>query len=172
MLGPDLLDYPEGKESLFTLARSINDFMPRHMAHLTIEGLKRAGKPVKGSKIALLGWAFIANSDDARNTPSEIYRDIMQEEGANVIIHDPFVEWQKIERDLKTVLKDTDAVAIFTGHSEYTAFDPIAMKNLTQKSMPVIIDGRNMIDADRFIQAGWIYKGIGRGDKNNHLISK
>ena len=170
MLGPDRLDYPKGKESLFTLARSINDFMPKHMAHLTVQGLTRAGKEVPGSRIALLGWAFIANSDDARNTPSETYKDLMQREGANVMIHDPFVEESGINKDLPTVLKNSDAVAIFTGHSVYKSFDPVAMKNLTQKSIPVIIDGRNMIDADRFIKEGWVYKGIGRGDKNNHPI--
>jgi len=171
ILGPDLLDYPEGKESLFTLARSINDFMPKHMFHLTREGLARAGKIVKGSRIALLGWAFIANSDDARNTPSEVYRDLMQKEGAIITIHDPFVEEQGIEKDIQAVLKNTDAVAIFAGHSVYKAFEPFVIKRLTQKSLPVIIDGRNMIDADQFIKAGWIYKGIGRGDKNNHSIS-
>jgi UDP-N-acetyl-D-mannosaminuronic acid dehydrogenase len=64
------LDYPEGKESLFILARNINDFMPRRMFTLVRNGLTRAGKSLKGSKIALLGWAFLANSDDAQNTPS------------------------------------------------------------------------------------------------------
>lgn len=172
MLGADLLDYPEGKESLFTLARAINDFMPHHMAHLTREGLSRADKVVNRSNIALLGWSFIANSDDARNTPSKVYRDLMQHEGANVTIHDPFVKEQGIERDLRTVLKKPDVVVIFTGHSVYKSLDPIVMRNLNPKSIPVIIDGRNLIDADQFIKAGWIYKGIGRGDKNNHPISQ
>lgn len=170
MLGGDLLDYPQGKESLFTLARSINDFMPAHMAHLTREGLVRAGKSVQGSRIALLGWAFIANSDDARNTPSEVYRDLMQEGGAIVTVHDPFVEGPGIERDLDPVLSGADAVAIFTSHTVYRALDPVTIG--VKRPLPVIIDGRNMVDADMFIQAGWIYKGIGRGDKNSHPISR
>jgi UDP-N-acetyl-D-mannosaminuronic acid dehydrogenase len=168
-LGAGLLDYPKEKESLFTLARAINDFMPVHMAHLTRQGLSRAGKGVKGSRIALLGWAFIANSDDARNTPSEVYRDIMREEEATIAIHDPYVESDGIEKDLSTVLKGADAVATFTGHSDYTSLDPIT--SVVKRPLPVIIDGRNMVDPDRFIQAGWIFKGIGRGDKNSHPIS-
>ena len=168
MLGPDLLDYPEGKESLFTLARAINDFMPKHMAHLTREGLARAGKEVTGSRIALLGWAFIANSDDARNTPSKIYRDLMEEEGAIVKVHDPFVNADWIEKDLEPALIGSDVIAIFTGHTKYQSLDP-AMKSV-KRPLPIVIDGRNVIDADRFIQAGWIYKGIGRGDKNSHQI--
>ncbi len=35
---------------------------------------------------------------------------------------------------------------------------------------PVIIDGRNVIDTEAFIAAGFMYKGIGRGDKNWHVI--
>jgi len=34
----------------------------------------------------------------------------------------------------------------------------------------VIIDGRNVIEPDEFIGKGFVYKGIGRGDKNEHLI--
>lgn len=167
-LGGGHLDYPENKESLFTLARSINDFMPAHMAHLSQEGLERAGKTVQGSRIALLGWAFIANSDDARNTPSEIYHSLMQESGAIVKVHDPFVEGSGIEKDLDNVLDGTDAVVIFTGHTVYRSLNPLTMG--VERPLPVIIDGRNIVDADRFIRAGWIYKGIGRGDKNNHPL--
>lgn len=35
---------------------------------------------------------------------------------------------------------------------------------------PVIVDGRNVIEPDSFISAGFVYKGIGRGDRNNHLV--
>ncbi len=167
-IGKDYLDYPKGKESLFTLARSINDFMPVHMAYLTEEGLKRAGKGVQGSRIAILGWAFIANSDDARNTPSEIYRDLMEEKRAFVSIHDPFVEGKEIEKDLAKALIGADVVAIFTSHTKYQFLDPEVTG--VKKPFPVIIDGRNIIDPDMFISSGWIYKGIGRGDKNNHPI--
>lgn len=65
------LDYPEGRESLFVLARGINDFMPAHMLKLTKDALARVGKDIRGAKIALLGWAFLNDSDDARNTPAE-----------------------------------------------------------------------------------------------------
>ena len=41
------LDYPEGKDSLFVLARNINDFMPRHMFNLTRPGWRRIGKDTR-----------------------------------------------------------------------------------------------------------------------------
>jgi UDP-N-acetyl-D-mannosaminuronic acid dehydrogenase len=172
-MGPVPPDYPEGKESLFILAREINDFMPRHMLHLTKEGLARVGKQLNGSRIALLGWAFIANSDDARNTPSEFFRDLAREEGASVLVHDPWVDKYpgvEVSRDLASVITGADATAIFTGHREYTMLDPVALKERCASS-PVIIDGRNVVNPVRFISAGFIYKGIGRGDKNSHDIT-
>jgi len=175
ILGAGQLDYPQGKESLFTLARNINDFMPGHMVNLTISGLERAGQKTEGTRIALLGWAFIANSDDARNTPSEVYHDLMKERGTEIAVHDPYVEHYpgvSIEKDLNAVLQDAGAVAIFTGHSAYRSLNPVTMRELTGKMRPVMVDGRNMVDPDRFIQAGWVYKGIGRGDKNTHPLQE
>jgi len=44
------------------------------------------------------------------------------------------------------------------------------LKQLSGRKHPVIIDGRNMVDPDAYIREGFVYKGIGRGDKNGHLI--
>jgi len=167
-------DYPEGHESLYVLARRINDFMPQHMFHLTREALARAGKDIAGAKVAILGWAFIANSDDARNTPSETYRDLCLAAGAEVAVHDPYVTSYPqitLSRDLAGIAHDADAIAILTGHASYFSLDPAAFLPLCS-GRPAIIDGRDVIDPDRWIEMGYIYKGIGRGDKNAHPITK
>ena len=54
VLGKDL-DFPAGRESLYTLARGINDFMPEHMLRLTESALAQVGKSLAGSRIALSG---------------------------------------------------------------------------------------------------------------------
>jgi len=166
-------DYPSGRESLYLLARSVNDFMPVHMANLAEAGLKRVGKTVTGSRIALLGWSFIANSGDWRNTPSASFRDAVIARGGDVVVHDPYVSGVHgvdIRQDLSSVLEGSDAVAVFTGHAAYRSLDPVRCRELSGCSHPVIVDGRNIIDPDAFIQEGWIYKGIGRGDRNGHAI--
>ncbi len=167
------LDYPEGRESLFTLARAINDFMPRHMFTLTVDALARIGRRPAGSTVALLGWAFIRNSDDARNTPSEVYRDLLLDAGAEVRVHDPYVEHYPgvtILRDIGEALEGADAVAIFADHGAYLRLSSDIVKESMGVDRPVIVDGRNVVDPDTFIDAGFIYKGIGRGDRNNHPI--
>ncbi|MEN6519416.1 MAG: nucleotide sugar dehydrogenase [Methanospirillum sp.] len=171
-IGGDLR-YPNGAASIFGVARALNDFMPRHMGDLLVQGLERIGKPLRGSKIAILGWAFINDSGDARNTPSEPFFELMRNGGAQVDIHDPYVEEDvgvRIETDLDTVLAGADAIALFTGHSQYAALDPGHVKALAGREHPVIVDGRNVVDPDAFIEAGFVYKGIGRGDKNSHPI--
>jgi UDP-N-acetyl-D-mannosaminuronic acid dehydrogenase len=173
MLGKGLLDYPKNEPSLFVLARHINDFMPVHMSRLTTDALKRAKRPVKGATVAILGWAFLANSDDTRNTPSEQYRDIMIGKGMKTRVHDPFVaEYPGVPLvpSIEEAVKGADAIVIFAGHHQYKGLKAANLKKLSGKKHPVIIDGRNMIDADVFIKAGFIYKAIGRGDKNGHEI--
>jgi UDP-N-acetyl-D-mannosaminuronic acid dehydrogenase len=173
VLGKDLLDYPAGEPSLYVLARRINDFMPAHMFRLTKEALERAGRPVKGAKVALLGWAFLSNSDDTRNTPAEPYRDLLVKEGAMVSVHDPYVAEYPgvpIVPFVEEAVEGADAIVIFAGHNLYKGLDAPYLKNLTGKKHPVIVDGRNMVDPDTYIRLGFIYKGIGRGDKNRHEI--
>ncbi|KGK99568.1 NDP-N-acetyl-D-galactosaminuronic acid dehydrogenase [Methanococcoides methylutens] len=167
------LDYPEDMDSIFVLARKVNDFMPKHMHHLTSEALERIDKKVKGSKVAILGWAFLNDSDDARNPPSEPYRDLLLEDGAEVLVHDPHVlSYPNVEiiKDLNKVVKDADVIAIMTGHSGYFELGPEQLKQLTGKENTVIVDGRNVVDPDTYINNGFVYKGIGRGDKNDHPI--
>ncbi|MCX9084882.1 MAG: nucleotide sugar dehydrogenase [Candidatus Methanoperedens sp.] len=167
------LDYPADSESLYVLARKINDFMPEHMYNLTLEALTRAGGKFKGSKIALLGWAFLNNSDDMRNTPSQPYFDMVRKAGAKVYVHDPYVLEDgdlKISQDLNECIKGAAAVVIFTGHKHYSGLKANDIKKSAGCPHPIIIDGRNVVDPDAFIKEGFIYKGIGRGDKNNHEI--
>lgn len=167
------LDYPAGLDSIFVLARKVNDFMPVHMHNLTIDALNRAGKKPEDSKVAILGWAFLNDSDDARNPPSEPYRDMLLDSGCTVDVHDPHVlEYPDVDisHDLSGVVNGADVVAILTGHSEYFKLEPAFLKGLMAQEHPVIVDGRNVIKADDYINEGFVYKGIGRGDKNNHHL--
>ncbi len=172
-IGDGDLDYPAGAESIYVLARRVNDFMPTHMFNLTIDALRRIGKEAEGSKVAILGWAFINDSDDARNTPSEAYRDLLLGAGFEVAVHDPHVlsyPGQKIEMDLSGVVEGAEVVAIMTGHSDYFKLDPQKLRDLSGMEHPIVVDGRNVVAPDEFIDRGFVYKGIGRGDKNGHDI--
>ena len=173
VLGKDILDYPKNEPSLFIVARRINDFMPKHMHRLTLDALARVGRPVNGAKVTILGWAFLSNTDDARNTPSEPFHDDLIHDGAIVSVHDPYVTGYAgvpIKSNIDEAIRDADAIVVFAGHHQYRLLDATHIKMLTGKRHPVIVDGRNLIDPDQFIANGFVYKGIGRGDKNEHGI--
>ena len=126
-----------------------------------------------GSKVSILGWAFLPNSDDTRNTPSEPFRDLLLAEGCRVMVHDAWVcEYPGVplEADIAKSVKETDAIVIFAGHNQYRNLDPVLLRQLSGRKHPIIVDGRNLIDPDAFIREGFVYKGIGRGDKNGHAI--
>lgn len=170
----DDLDFPFVTDSLFTISRKLNDFMPDHMLYLTASALDRIDKPIEESRIAVLGWSFLSDTDDFRNTPSETFYQIASKmHGADVVIHDPYIEAYdeyQINPYYPDTIREADAVVIMTNHREYYNMDPELSKTLMNKEHPIIVDGRHVVEPDDFIKNGWIYKGIGRGDKNYHDI--
>ncbi len=103
-------------------AVQINDQMPRHTFNQIQTGLDGT---VDGKTVALLGVSYRRDVGDTRYTPAAYLYDLLLEDGAEVWLHDPYVEYweersQKVEQDLGTVLTDEiNAVVLSTPHSEY-----------------------------------------------------
>jgi UDP-N-acetyl-D-mannosaminuronic acid dehydrogenase len=160
LIAPALQTKPE----LIPTARAVNDFMPRRMARLVEEALSAAGRRVKGARVAILGFSYRENTDDTRNTPAlEVVRELRRR-GAEVTIHDPFARTERgytILRDLKTAAKDADCLALVTAHDAYRKLDLKSLRKIMRRH--VIVDGRNVFDGLEVIKAGFIYRGIGKG---------
>jgi UDP-N-acetyl-D-mannosaminuronic acid dehydrogenase len=155
------------RPSILIEARHINDWMPIHMADLLETALKEANKSLQASTIGVLGYAFLENSDDARNTPTVPFLRELEKRGARYRIHDPFVKYDndyQIESNIDSALKDCDAVVLMTKHDEYMSLDPGKFESLLKTK--VIIDGRNLWQPAAFLAKGFIMKGIGKGDLN------
>jgi UDP-N-acetyl-D-mannosaminuronic acid dehydrogenase len=153
--------------SILEDARHLNDWMPIHMVDLLEEALKEAGKELKGARIAVLGYAFLENSDDARNTPATALLKELDKRQAPAKIHDPYVkdtEEFEVVSDLETVLADCDAAVLMTKHEVYKSITPEMLNKLLKTK--IIIDGRNLFDPEAFIKAGFIFKGVGKGSYN------
>jgi UDP-N-acetyl-D-glucosamine dehydrogenase len=73
------------------LAGVINGSMPYHVVSKIVDSLNENGKPVKGSKILLLGVAYKENIDDVREAPSLDIMKLLREKGAILSYSDPFV---------------------------------------------------------------------------------
>lgn len=151
------------KDSLSTklipLARSINDFMPRHMFDLLRAGVEKSGQKMSKIKVAVLGYAYDANSDDARNTPTADLVKILDAHKVKYIIQDPYVADYNIE--LEKALSGADAIVIMTAHDEYAKVGLKVLAELTASPNPILIDGRNVFDKQKAEKAGFIYLGVG-----------
>jgi UDP-N-acetyl-D-mannosaminuronic acid dehydrogenase len=163
--------YAESKHqyptSVLTTARHLNDWMPIHMVDLLEAALAEAGKEIRGSRICVLGYAFLENSDDPRNTPTVPLLKELESRGATCVVHDPYVkeeEGRRIERDINSALKGCDAMVLMTRHEEYRSVTPESLKTML-RSM-IVIDGRDMFDPSAFLDRGFIFKGVGKGNIN------
>ncbi|NQT71748.1 MAG: nucleotide sugar dehydrogenase [Chloroflexi bacterium] len=153
--------------SILTGARYLNDWMPIHMVNLLEEALREESKEINGSMICVLGYAFLENSDDPRNTPTIPLIKELERRGATCRVHDPFIaedEGYQIEQDVERALTGCDAVVLMTKHDQYNAITPEKLKSLL--STRIIVDGRNILDPREFLAEGFVFKGIGKGNIN------
>jgi len=143
-------------------SRELNLFMPTHMANLIEEGLNQEEKNIKDSKIAILGVAFLENSDDTRNTPAKNLYEILEKKGAKPILHDPYVRDFEIPftKDILEAITNSDAIVIVTKHKDYYDLDLNKIKNKMRTK--IIVDGRNIFDKEKCESLGFIYKGVGK----------
>lgn len=143
-------------------SRELNLWMPSHTADLIVESLSKAGRDIKDAKIAILGVAFLENSDDKRNTLSKILYEILQKMGAKPYLHDPYVRDFEIPftKDLDEIIQDADAIVIVTKHKDYLNLDLNSIK--AKMRTPILVDGRNVYQKENCEQLGFIYKGVGK----------
>ncbi|ACZ89202.1 nucleotide sugar dehydrogenase [Streptosporangium roseum] len=104
------------------LANDINDHMPDHVVHRLILGLNQRRKPIKGSRVLLLGLSYKKNAGDCRESPAIEVARALWKLGADVRAADPHVEdfllppGIEIVRPTGRELALADAVVILTDH--------------------------------------------------------
>jgi UDP-N-acetyl-D-mannosaminuronic acid dehydrogenase len=149
-------------------ARRINDHMPKHIVKLILEALKKTGKNVKNSRIAVLGTAYKDNVDDSRLSPSKPIIHELIKLGAKTTVYDPHCNESfegKKAKSLHDAIKDADCLAIITDHTEFKNLNLQEVKELMNEK-PAIIDGKRIINPDKAERLGFTYYGIGFGKIN------
>jgi len=136
---------------LIESAGEINTAMPEYCVNRVANMLNEVSKPLRGSKVLMLGVAYKPDIDDMRESPSLELAEIFTQKGCVLTYNDPHIPsfkhkglaMESVELT-DEALADADIVVIATNHSAYDA------KNIVAKSK-LVFDTRNLtagIDAD------------------------
>ena len=142
------------KTRFIDLASEINSEMPALVVEKVSEALNDQRKPVKGCRILVLGVAYKRDIDDMRESPALDVISLLEERGAEVVYHDPYVPSFREDGHERTSvefndaeLSRADAVVIVTDHS---SIDYQRVVDLA----PLVVDTRNAT-------AGLVRRGSG-----------
>jgi UDPglucose 6-dehydrogenase len=158
-----------GADQALTFLREIDSINMRQRGQM-VELARQAlgGGPFLGKRVAVLGATFKPDSDDVRDSPALDVAVQLNGLGAHVIATDPEAIPNSIRlhpqlgfaTDTVDALHGADAVVLVTEWKEYRELDPDEVGALVRDRL--IIDGRNVLDPDRWRSAGWTYRGMGR----------
>ena len=164
-----ILGFEDG-DSVFRItpeAIDINDTRGLHAAELTRDALRNMGRYIAGSRILICGASYRQDVGDTRYSGSEVVARKLTEMGAEISIHDPYVEhWYELEaqesypapghslarffrnqddlvnvrpgKDLKAALDDMDAIVLAVPHEPYLKLDPDEIVKWTGDPLAVV----------------------------------
>jgi UDP-N-acetyl-D-glucosamine dehydrogenase len=133
------------------LAGEVNQRMPYFCVEKTMDALNDHSKPVRGSRIAILGVSYKGGVGDIRESPALKIIKLLAERGADLVYHDDFVpelaEFGMRSESLESALDGADCAVIVTAH-------PGVDVQQVVDSAPLVVD----------------FRGVTRGIKASHLV--
>ena len=150
---------------LLTAVIEVNELQKRR----TIGKLQKHLGSLVGKEVALLGVAFKPDTDDIREATSLVLSGRLAGEGAKVRVYDPvaatnadsMLAGAHVASSALEAVDGADAVVLVTEWPEFRELDWAGEVKRRLKT-PIVIDGRNFLDREALIAAGFTYEGIGR----------
>ena len=150
---------------LLTAVIEVNELQKRR----TIGKLQKHLGSLVGMEIALLGVAFKPNTDDIREATSLVLAGRLQGEGATVRVYDPVAAGRaggllggaRISDTALEAVDGADGVVLVTEWPEFRELDWTGEVKRRMRR-PLVVDGRNFLDREALVAAGFTYEGIGR----------
>ena len=144
--------------------RAINDYMPRHVAELTIKALNAVGKVIKGSRVLIMGLTYKDNVADTREAPARNIIKELRQYGVEILGYDLLLGNRVDEFDIKAVpdissLKDIDCVIIAVYHDGFQRFTLDKLKKI-MSNHPILIDVRGIFNQEEAERSGFYYKTL------------
>lgn len=146
---------------LIPASRAVNDSMPLHVADLLTDALANVSLKASDARVLVLGYSYLENSDDIRNSPSIVLVKHLRELGMEVLIHDPYVTEYK--GMVSTLAVNTDAIVVMVAHHDYKVMELSEVSAVMRT--PILVDGRSLYTKTQAEMAGFKYSGVGKGSK-------
>ncbi|WP_043232478.1 UDP-glucose dehydrogenase family protein [Streptomyces sp. NRRL F-5193] len=158
-----------GVDQALTFLREIDSINMRRRGQM-VEMARQAlgGDSFLGRRVAVLGATFKPDSDDVRDSPALNVAGQIHLQGGQVTVYDPkgmenarkvFPTLGYADSALEAV-RGADVVLHLTEWREFRELDPAELAAVA--SSPVVLDGRNALDGERWRAAGWTYRAMGR----------
>ncbi len=143
--------------------RRINDDMGKYVAENVVKSLIKAGKNVRGAKVAILGFTFKENCPDTRNTRVVDIINELKEYGINPVVADPQADADEAKQiysiefaDLDSV-KDMDAVVLTVAHDEFKNLTLDDTDSFFGEGKKILLDIKGLLNRKNYEEAGYIY---------------
>jgi len=129
--------------------RSVNDYMSKHVAEITIRALNESGKTINGSKIIIMGLTFKENVSDVRETPVKKMIKELKRFNCEIYGYDPLLSKEEIRQFDVIPLDDlhdakVNCVIITVAHDTFKEIRIEDLKAIMDEK-PVLIDIRGML---------------------------
>jgi UDPglucose 6-dehydrogenase len=125
------------------------------------------GGSLSHTRIAVLGLTFKAGTDDLRDSPALAVAALLRQAGADLVGYDPALTGDRPELSALTVVddpylaaKDAEALVVLTEWPEFRTLDWARLATVV--SRPIVVDLRNLLDADVLRRAGFAWTGLGK----------
>jgi len=128
--------------TLINLAGEINDQMPNYIVQRIADILNTREKPLKNTKILLVGATYKGDIDDIRESPALKVAELLQENGCQLDIYDPYVKKFAAKKDYNLY----DLTVITTAHKHNIDYQEL------QKNSKLIFDTKNILQGGNVIK--------------------
>lgn len=145
--------------------RRINDDMGKYVAESLVKNLIKADIPVKGARVAILGFTFKENCPDTRNTKViDIYKEL-QEYGITPVVVDPAADADEAKRlygitfNTMDDVKNMDAVIVAVAHKQFLSLDKNTISSFFNPAhqKKVFSDIKGIYDRKEYLTDDYIY---------------
>jgi UDP-N-acetyl-D-galactosamine dehydrogenase len=143
--------------------RRINDDMGKYVAENCVKQLIQLSKPVKGARVAVLGFTFKENCPDTRNSKVFDIVKELREYGIEPVIADPQADAAEAERlygikmSPMSDVKDMDAVILAVAHKEFAGLSVSDVDRYFKDDIKLLLDIKGVFNKKAYEDAGYRY---------------